>query len=316
MSSWMSPADPEPNKGKDSSFAMQTEVWTVQRVLNWSAGWLKEKTQGRALANTDRLDVELILAHVLGCDRMRLYLDLDRPLSKDERDSFKVFLRRRAEDEPIAYILGYRDFYRHRFEVGPGVLIPRSDTEILVEEALKLLKPSDAPTILDVGTGSGCIALSIALARPDAQVVAWDISPDALAMAERNKIALGCQNIEIHHCDVHTAVPTAAFTMIVSNPPYIARSEETSLEPSVKQFEPHIALFDDAARDGLSFYRVLAEKAHTWLVPGGSLIVECGHTQAQAVGAIFTASPAFSELTITKDLGGKERVVSVRRTAT
>lgn len=315
MSSWMSPADPEQNKGKDSSFAMQTEVWTVQRVLNWSAGWLKEKAQGHHAASAGRLDAEFILAHVLGCDRMRLYLDLDRPLTKEERDSFKVLLRRRAEDEPIAYILGYRDFYRHRFEVSSSVLIPRSDTEILVEEALKLLKPVASPLILDVGTGSGCIGLSLALARPDAQVVAWDISKDALAIAERNKISLGCQNITMEHCDARSVAPETAVTMMVSNPPYIARSEEPSLEASVKKFEPHIALFDDAAGDGLSFYRLLAEKAQTWLVAGGILIVECGHTQAKAVGEIFTSSShAFSELTITKDLGGNHRVVSVRRT--
>ena len=314
MSSWMSPADPEPNKGKDSSFAMQTEVWTVQRVLNWSAGWLKEKAQGKDSASTARLDAELILAHVLGCDRMRLYLDLDRPLSKEERDSFKVLLRRRADEEPIAYILGYRDFYRHRFEVNSSVLIPRSDTEILVEEALKLLTPFTSPAVLDVGTGSGCIALALALAKPDAQVTAWEISKEALVIAERNKAALSCQNLQIELCDVRTALPQTSYEMIVSNPPYIARSEEPSLSASVKSFEPHVALFDDVAADGLSFYRILAEKALAWLAPQGVLIVECGHTQAKAVGEIFTAaSSSLGELTITKYLGGKDRIVSVRR---
>jgi release factor glutamine methyltransferase len=165
-----------------------------------------------------------------------------------------------------------------------------------------------------VGTGSGCIALSLALAKSDAQLTGWDISKDALSVAERNKASLACQNSEFEHCDVHVAQPKTTFAMIVSNPPYIARSEESSLSTSVKSFEPHVALFDDAAVDGLSFYRTLAKKALEWLEPGGILMVECGHTQAKSVGDIFlTASKQFQELTITKDLGGRDRVVSVRR---
>lgn len=310
-----SSADPTSENRPDNSFGAIPEVWTVQKVLAWSTGWLKEKSKDDVASQTPRLDVELILAHVLDCDRMRIYLELDRPLGKDERDRFKALLRRRAEGEPIAYIVGYRDFYRHRFTVNPSVLIPRADTEILVEQSLNLIAQVAAPTILDVGTGSGCIALSLALARPDAVVTGWDISEAALVVARLNKETLACENIRFECRDVKTdAFLHQQFSLIVSNPPYIMRSEEVSLSVSVKGFEPHVALFDDDV-DGLSFYRILAQRAKEWLLPGGVLAVECGHTQAHQIADIFTqSSKEFIELTITKDLGGLQRVVSVRKT--
>lgn len=302
MSSWLSPADQDPPT------AVNPDTWTVQRVLTWSTAWLKEKSSSE-IVQSPRLDVELLLAHVLECDRMKLYLQLDRPLTREEREAFKLLLRRRVEGEPIPYIVGYRDFYRHRFTVSRDVLIPRADTETLVECSLSLNPAESEALILDVGTGSGCVAISLACSLPNAKVVAWDISEAAVKIARQNADALECTNIQIELCDVLTASPQQKFSHITSNPPYIARSEESSLALSVKNYEPHIALFDDAAADGLNFYRVLAEKAVAWLTPGGSIAVECGHTQAQKVQDIF-ASAGLTKLTITKDLAGIDRVVS------
>lgn len=310
MSSWLSPADQE--RGPDSSAG--ADVWTVQKVLSWSTGWLKEKVAANVAPQSPRLDVELLLAYTLGCDRMRLYLDLDRPLSKDERENFKTLLRRRVEGEPIAYILGYRDFYRHRFLVNSQVLIPRADTEILVEQSLALIANTTAPRILDIGTGSGCIAISLGLARPDAAVTAWDISQDAIAIAAKNKDELHCDNLTIELCDARQAKVNEAYTLIVSNPPYIRRDEESGLSDSVKRYEPHLALFDDNSADGLSFYHLLADKGLMWLADDGVVVVECGHTQADQVVEIFkNTSDKWSELTITKDLNGQQRVVSARK---
>jgi release factor glutamine methyltransferase len=304
MSSWLSPADQE------TPTAVNPDTWTVQRVLTWSAGWLKEKSSSEVV-QSPRLDVELLLAHVLACDRMKLYLQLDRPLTREERDAFKLLLRRRVEGEPIPYIVGYRDFYRHRFTVTRDVLIPRADTETLVECSLSLsLNPPELEAlILDVGTGSGCVAISLACSLPNARVIAWDISEAAVKIAQQNADDLKCTNIQIELCDVMTASPQEKFSHITSNPPYIARSEESSLAQSVKDYEPHVALFDDVAADGLSFYRLLAKKAMEWLIPGGTIAVECGHTQAQKVHDIFAAA-GLTKLTITKDLAGIDRVVS------
>lgn len=296
------PSDRDSSSGSD--------VWTVQRVLTWSAGYLKDKCADSGPTNF-RLDAELLLAEVLGCDRMRLYLQLDKPLSREERDSFKTLLRQRAEGAPIAYLLGYRDFYRHRFKVNASVLIPRPDTEILVEQSLQLIAAMTEPKILDVGTGSGCIAISLGLERPDAVVLGWDISEEALTVARENAATLATTNVTFLQQDVFHARPEAVFDLLVSNPPYIARTEESHLSATVREHEPHTALFDTAL-DGLSFYRLLAERSLTWLKSGGVIAVECGHMQAEDVAAIFQ-NAGLQELTITKDLAGHPRVVAAIR---
>jgi release factor glutamine methyltransferase len=292
------------------------EVWTLGRVLASSAKWLSERSQDKDAANF-RLEAELLLAHVLKCDRMKLFLQLDKPLSKNEREEFKLLLRRRSDGEPVAYLLSYRDFYRHRFFVDRRVLVPRPDTEALVEVAINHIQTISQNqlfhgaviSVLDVGAGSGCVGISLALACPNVQVVGWDLSSDALDVAKKNADDLTCKNIRFETCDLMTAVNSEQYDVIVSNPPYIRSSERAELSVSVREFEPGMALFDPHHKDGLTFFRKLASLGRDSLKPGGMLAVECGSGQALQVQDIFKEA-GLTKLTITKDLSGIERVVS------
>jgi len=291
---------------------LREDVWTIQRVLVWSAKWLQANGVDKD-AVAPRLEAELLLAHVLNSDRMQLYLHLEKPLTKQERDQFKTLLRRRITGEPISQLLGYRDFYRHRFAVTRDVLTPRPDTEILVERTLELLRSLASPAILEIGTGSGCVAITLAKELPQASVEGWDISAEALAVARLNAQQLKAENVLFLHQDVFKAEKAVArrFHVIVSNPPYLRRADAETLSISVRNFEPATALFDGHGDDGLTFYRLLAERSGDWLEPGGWLAVECGYDQAGEVKSIL-AQHKFEELTITKDLSGKDRVVTGR----
>lgn len=284
------------------------DLWTVRRILSWSVDYLSGKS--RDLAATARLDVEMLLANVLGLDRMRLYLQLDRPLTKDERESFKILLRRRAEFEPVAYLLGYRDFYRHRFKVDQNVLIPRPDTEILVESVVAASKDYSSPKILDVGTGSGCIAISLAAEIPGAKVTAWDISEPALVVARANAESLNVNNVTFLNQDALAVnLPGAgAFDLIVSNPPYITPSETNIMGPGVQAYEPALALFASDS-EGLEFYRVFALSYQRILNTGGKIFLEIGFSQAAKVAQLFQDA-GWRKIKISKDLSGHDRVLS------
>lgn len=280
------------------------DIWTIRRILDWSAPFLKE----RGLV-TGRLDAELLLADVLECNRLRLYLDIDRPLSVSEKDAFRGLLKRRAAGEPVAYIRGERDFMGHGFKVTPAVLIPRPDTEVLVEQALAD-NPVAPERILDIGTGSGCIAIALAKRWAEAYIEAWDVSAEALAVAAGNAILLEAR-VEFLQVDAHRAlcqVPSEKFDVIVSNPPYIARGD-TDLGHEVAAHEPEAALFCD--HDGLSFYRLFATAFADWLNPGGQFLVEVGHKQSEQVCALFVEA-GFDEVAMVKDYGGNPRVVKGR----
>ena len=287
------------------------DEWNVQRILQWSATWLKEKATDRY--SQPKLEAELLLAHVLELDRMSLYLQLDRPLSKSERDSYKILLRRRAEGEPVAYILGYRDFYRHRFVVSPAVLIPRPDTELLVELASKAASALEAARILEVGTGSGCVAISLASEVPGATVVAWDICNAALAVASRNMQDIGVKNLTLIHRDaLELAVfERDLFDIIVSNPPYVAKQEVELMSRETLNYEPKLALFssDD---EGLEFYQVFAARSQKSLREGGKLFLEIGLNQAAKVAQLLKDSN-WRKIEIVKDLAGHDRVICAER---
>ena len=294
-----------------SNHPENSEIWTVQRVLSWSSTWLKEKAMDQ-LGNP-KLEAELLLAHVLELDRMKLYLQLDRPLTKNERESYKLLLRRRVEGEPVSYILGYRDFYRHRFVVSPAVLIPRSDTEVLVELVSKAAFQMNAPRILEVGTGSGCIAISLASEVPTSTVVAWEICTRALDVARQNMAEISVQNLTLLQRDALAdgVFQGDVFDIIVSNPPYVAKYEVELMSRETINYEPKLALFsgDD---DGLAFYEVFARQSQVALREGGKIFLEIGLNQAAKVAKLLKDAN-WRKIEIVKDLAGHDRVVCAER---
>ncbi|PKN12880.1 MAG: peptide chain release factor N(5)-glutamine methyltransferase [Deltaproteobacteria bacterium HGW-Deltaproteobacteria-4] len=280
------------------------EAWTVLDLLKWTASYFA----GKGIEN-GRLDAELLLAEILKLNRIGLYLNFDRPVNSDELAVFRALIERRARREPIAYILGRCEFWSLTFKVGPEVLIPRGDTETLVEAALKVLPPGG--TLLDVGVGSGAIALAIAHDRPDVQVEGIDLSPAALALATENAQNLGLTaRVTLRQGDLFTLDDSRQYDVIVSNPPYIAIGEKATLMPEVRDFEPALALF--AGEDGLDCYRALIPAARGALKSSGILFVEVGAGQAEAVAELF-AIAGYVEIFTNRDLAGIDRVVAGRK---
>lgn len=281
------------------------DTWTIRRVLAWTQGFFREKG-----IDTARLDAELIISDALGVDRVRLYTDHDKPLLPDELTVIREGVRRRARREPVAYITGRRGFWSLDLHVDSRVLIPRPDTERLVELALDRLKGVEAPQIADIGTGSGCIALALAAERPDAAVVAVDRSADALAVARENAAALSLENVRFVEGDLLEPV-SGPLDLVASNPPYIPSAEVDRLMPDVRQFEPRGAL--DGGPDGLDVIRRLVPAAAERLKPGGRLLFEIGHDQGDDARALVEADPRFAEVAVHQDYGGRDRVVEALR---
>jgi release factor glutamine methyltransferase len=285
-------------------------VWTIQALLTWTTDYLTRKG-----VESPRTEAQLLLAYVLGCKRVDLLVRYDEVPGENHRRQYRELIQRRVAGWPTAYLIGSRDFYLLTFEVTPAVLIPRPDTETLVLEALKILKPMKAPRVWDIGTGSGCIAVSIAHQKKDAQVTASDISPDALEVAKRNALRHGVAERVRFLCGDLTAPlpPGEVFDLIVSNPPYVAQGELAQLAPEVRDHEPRIAL--DGGADGLAFYRRLAGSVTPYLVPGGCMLLEIGASQEKAVQNIFAAFPQWQMGPTFKDMAGHPRVVTLRRQA-
>lgn len=280
---------------------MSSEPWTIRRVLTWTTQHF-EKRQ----VDAPRLTAEILLSHVLKLSRVRLYVDLDRPLSKDELGAYRALIERRMAGEPTQYLTGVREFYNRPFKVDARVLIPRPETELLVEAALRML-PKDAPgRALDVCTGSGCIAISLAAERPQATVIATDLSPDACALARENAQTLGvADRVTVLQGDLFTPVPAGErFQVVVSNPPYIASGEIPGLSAEVRR-EPKLAL--DGGPDGLVAVRRVVTGARQWLEPGGLLALEIGEDQGPAVLELLRAA-GYADARVEKDLERRERM--------
>jgi release factor glutamine methyltransferase len=283
-------------------------VWTIKALLSWTTDFLQSKG-----IESPRAEAQILLAHVLQCNRVDLLVRYDQQPTEAERARYRELIQRRVAGWPVAYLVGTRDFYLLSFEVTPAVLVPRPETETLVLEALGYLKPVDAPEVLDLGTGSGCIAISIAHQKKDALVTAVDVSPDALAVAKRNAIKHGvAERIEFLQGDLFTTLADGTmFDLIVSNPPYIAPGEFAALAADVREHEPRIAL--DGGPDGLAFYRRIAAGVEPFLKPGGRLLMEIGYTQDEAVRSILAARPELEVGPTIKDMGGQPRVVQAKR---
>lgn len=269
-----------------------------------------EKLRRAGVAEPD-LDAEVLLRHVLGWDRAALLTRSAEKVSAGAVSRFDELVARRAAREPLQYITGVQAFWKAEFVVTPAVLIPRPETEILVERALRLLDGTVAPVVIDVGTGSGCIALSLAAERPDATVHAVDVSPAALAVARENAARLGLE-VRFHEADLLAGAAAWArgATLVVSNPPYVSAEERPSLMPEVRDHEPPSALF--APGDPLHFYKRLIEESRPLLCPGGALAVEIGAGRAPAVVDLMRGG-GFEVVAVDRDLQGIERVVAGAR---
>ena len=260
------------------------------------------------------LDTNLLARHVLGWSRSDMLLRQDDPPPAGFEAAFSALIERRARREPAAYIRGRQEFWSRDFEVTPGVLIPRPETELIVEELLNLL-PIDAPAlprrVADIGTGSGCIAVSVAAERPSVHVVATDISRPALEVARRNAAAAGvAPRIEFLEC-AYLSGTTGPFDFILSNPPYISEAEYEELAPEVREYEPETALL--AGEDGLRDIRQIVDVAAERLKPGGTLFMEIGHTQGDALAALLKAFPSLTLSRISTDLQRIPRVAVIER---
>ncbi|HXX69568.1 MAG TPA: peptide chain release factor N(5)-glutamine methyltransferase [Polyangiaceae bacterium] len=287
-----------------SSAAAHSHVWTIDDVLRWAA----EDFRARGLP-TARLDAELLLAHALSTTRVQLVVDSKRPLDAAELTRFRELVRRRRTHEPVAYLVGQREFYGRTFRVDRRVLVPRPDTEVLVDVAMDRTRHvSMAMRALDLCTGSGCVAITLARERPTSRVVATDAHLDALDVARDNARRLGAYNVALRPGDLFAAVdPTWRFDLVTANPPYVPTGEIGALPADVKDHEPRGAL--DGGEDGLAVVRRIVEGASAHLAAGGVLALEVGAGEADAVAALLRRH-SFAEVTCRRDYGGIERVVS------
>ena len=283
--------------------------WTIGSLVAWAAEYLAKHG-----ADAPRLSGELLLAQVLGLKRIDLYLRFEQPLTPEELAAFKALILRRRAREPLAYILGRKEFYGLEFKVGPGVLIPRPETEHLVEEALARLKDQTAPRLLDLCTGSGAAPLATLAHPPTATAVGVDLSPAALNYARHNAAALGLvERVTWREGDLWDAVAPDGgfFEVITANPPYVSDSEYQDLSPEVRDYEPKQALI--AGADGLDLNRSLIAGAGAFLRPLGWLLIEMGAGQAPRASEIARNADIFQEITTVNDLAGIPRVLLCQR---
>ncbi len=289
---------------------MAQTVWTILALIRWADERFKKERMA-----TPRLDAEVLLAETLGLDRVGLYTHYDQPLQGDELARFKQLVLRRLRHEPVAYILGRREFWSLPLRITPDVLIPRPETEILVAEALQVLSPADQGDLhlLEIGTGSGAISIALAKELPAARIIATDLSPKALSVAEENAAENRVRGqIRFLQGDLFQPVPKGAtFDLVVSNPPYITRGQLSSLMPEVRDYEPRIAL--DGGKDGLDFFRRALPIVEKYLRPAGWFLVELGAGQDQQVLEIAEKNPELAPFGFAKDLNGINRVFKARR---
>ena len=277
-----------------------TNKHTIGELIKLSAGYLEEKGCSSA-----RLDAELLLAHVLELDRLDLYLNFDKPLDNREVSEYRSLIGRRGQRIPVAYLTGVKEFYSLPFKVTPAVLIPRPETEFIIDKILELVEPDEPVKILEIGTGSGAIAIALACQDPNFSITATDISREALDIAKNNAANLEvCHQISFVEADLFTNVE-GKFEIICSNPPYIPSDELSGLAPELFE-EPRLAL--DGGSDGLCFYNKILEQASSYLENPGFVVLEIGWNQAETVRKLGVQA-GFLWLETVVDYGGNDRVV-------
>ena len=289
---------------------MPEESWTVLKLLQWTTDYFQKNN-----VPEPRTSAEVLLAHVLGEDRLFLYLNYDRPMETSELTAYRTSIKRRLEGEPNQYIPGLQEFWSLPLRVSPDVLIPRPETEVLVEAVLEFLAKTE-PTvdILDLGTGSGAIAIALARELPTARIVATDLSMAALQLAQENaKSNQVDDKIFFIQGDMFGAIPGGSqkFTVVVTNPPYVSDAEILELPREIRDFEPHHAL--EGGPDGLVVIRRIIAEAPTVLSPAGALIMEMGADQAESVLALVKDSQNYESYRIVKDYSGLDRVLVAKK---
>jgi len=287
---------------------MSDKIWRVVDLLNWTSGYFEQ----HGIPNP-RLDAEVLLGHLLEKSRLQLYLDFEMPIFAEHLTPFRELIKKRAAHVPVSYLTNRKEFMSLEFYVDERVLIPRPETEQLVEMILTA-GTATPQRLLELGTGSGVIATSLALHYPECNIIATDISDAALAVAQRNAETHACTaRIKFLSGDLFEPIESIAddtdahFDWIVCNPPYIKKTERDSLSPDVRDYEPEIALF--AGDDGLLVIRRLIAEAPAYLAPRGQLVLEIGDTQADPVRGLFEADPAYTTYKLVQDYAGKERIV-------
>ncbi|MFO0951786.1 MAG: peptide chain release factor N(5)-glutamine methyltransferase [Isosphaeraceae bacterium] len=297
-----------PPASPPSSSEGEGERWTIGRLLSWTTDFLKKRG-----SESPRLDSEVLLAHSLGRQRVQLYTHFEEEVAGPARAAFRDLVRRRAEGSPVAYLVGRKEFYSLPLKVTPAVLIPRPDSEFVVVEFIAAMKGVEAPRCVDVGTGSGCLALACAHEVKAATFLATDVSEEALAVARSNAETLGLSD-RVSFRQGSLLEPVAAegpFHAIVSNPPYIRTDIIPTLERGVKEFEPWTAL--DGGEDGLRVVAPLIEQAVPLRAPGGSLILEIGSDQEEPVRALIESRPELVLSPTVRDHANHPRVIRATR---
>ena len=286
----------------------QTASSTRLAALDWAI----QRLDG-ADREAPRRTAEWLLTEVLGCDRGQLYADPERPVGPEDRRRFDDMVKRCVAGEPVQHVLGYTSFRGLRIEVSPAVMVPRPETEEVVEAALTAIEEVERPRVLDVGTGSGCIALALKHERPDADVRGWDVSPEALEVARRNAdhhdLEVKWAEVDLFGDQVGGRLPESV-DLLVSNPPYIPDDEAPSLSPTVREYDPDVALF--AGDDPLRFYRALAARAPELCVPGAALVVETHADYADRAAGVLEQDQRFAEVRVQADLSGRPRILTAR----
>ena len=285
----------------------------MRRILEWTTQYFTRKK-----IDAPRLSAELLLAHVLGVPRIKLYTDYERPMTEQQLAAMRALVQRAAEEEPIAYLTGRAHFFNLEFEVNRDVLIPRPDTETLVENVLQLARNQagfEAPRVLDLCTGSGCVAAAVAHHLKGAQVLAVDISPAAVEVARRNVRRLGLgDRVVVEQGDLFEPlgrmVDRQPFHLILANPPYIPTGQIEALDRSVRDYEPVGAL--DGGMDGLTVHRRILGEAPGRLVPGGRVFLEIAFDQGNLAAEAAAECSMFRDIMVLRDYGGNDRVLTAR----
>ncbi len=305
------PNDEQTQSAIQNNGPVDPSQWTIIELLKWTTGYFE-----RHDIESPRSDAEVLLAHCMGCERLDLYLRFDQPLNKDELTFFKRLIKRRVEHEPVAYILGTKEFWSLSFSVSADVLIPRPDTECLVETALHFLPDESTgrvATVLELGVGSGAVIVSLAHERPHCTFWGSDRSPAATRIAQSNARENGVgERVHFFVANWFDSYRPCAqlFDMIISNPPYIPTADIPNLSPDIRRFEPITAL--DGGTDGLDDIRDIIHNAHRYLRPDGCLLLEIGFDQRASVESIVSNYGEYHKVAFHKDYGGHDRVAEIR----